>query len=312
MDKFLITKQLGGGSFGTVFEAQHQPTGEVVAVKYLRETFSSFEQCLSLPEVQSLSKLRHPNIVQLKDVIFENDSAFLVFEYMQSSLLDLMMKRRTKFTEEEVRSICFQMFQGLAYMHRNGYFHRDLKPANVLVKDGGRVVKIADLGSAKEIDSPPPYTDYVTTRPYRAPEVLLRSGLYGPKVDMWAMGAIIAEMFSFRPLFPGESADDQMFKICSVIGSPTWESWPEGQLLAQNLNYQFPKIGGVGLSAMIPSASRSAIQLISSLCSWDPSARPTAAEALRHPFFVGNYKIPRAIPLRQSNILPASNSLIFA
>ncbi|KAM1037243.1 hypothetical protein ACFX2J_031844 [Malus domestica] len=140
MDKFWITKQLGGGSFGTVFEAQHQPTGEVVAVKYLRETFSSFEQCLNLPEVQSLSKLRHPNIVQLKDVIFENDSAFLVFEYMQSSLLDLMMKRRTKFTEEEVRSICFQMFQGLAYMHRNGYFHRDLKPANVLVKDGVRVV----------------------------------------------------------------------------------------------------------------------------------------------------------------------------
>nr|XP_028957454.1 cyclin-dependent kinase F-4-like [Malus domestica] len=138
MDKFWITKQLGGGSFGTVFEAQHQPTGEVVAVKYLRETFSSFEQCLNLPEVQSLSKLRHPNIVQLKDVIFENDSAFLVFEYMQSSLLDLMMKRRTKFTEEEVRSICFQMFQGLAYMHRNGYFHRDLKPANVLVKDGSR------------------------------------------------------------------------------------------------------------------------------------------------------------------------------
>ncbi|KAM1143143.1 hypothetical protein ACFX2B_031701 [Malus domestica] len=174
------------------------------------------------------------------------------------------------------------------------------------------MVKIADLGSAKEIDSPPPYTDYVTTRPYRAPEVLLRSGLYGPKVDMWAMGAIIAEVFSFLPLFPGESADDQMFKICSVIGSPTWESWPEGQLLAQNLNYQFPKIGGVGLSTMIPSASRSAIQLISSLCSWDPYARPTAAEALRHPFFVGNYKIPRAIPLRQSNILPASNSLIFA
>ena len=149
MDKFLILQKLGGGSFGTVFKAQHQPTGEIVAIKHLTEIFSSFEQCLSLPEVQSLSKLRHPNIVQLKDVIFEFDSAFLVFEYMQSSLLDLMMKRQTKFTEEEVRSICYQMFRGLAYMHKKGYFHRDLKPANVLVNDGARVVKIADLGSAK-------------------------------------------------------------------------------------------------------------------------------------------------------------------
>ncbi|TQE05442.1 hypothetical protein C1H46_008944 [Malus baccata] len=94
---------------------------------------------------------------------------------------------------------------------------------------------------------------------------------------MWAMGAIMAELFSFRTLFPGQSADDQI----------------------------------VGLSAMVPSASRSAVQLISSLCSWDPSARPTAAEALKHPFFVGNHKIPRAIPLRQSNIRLASNSLIF-
>ncbi|KAM1034384.1 hypothetical protein PS1_038067 [Malus domestica] len=203
------------------------------------------------------------------------------------------------------------MFHGLDYMHRNGYFHGDLKTANVLFNDGSRVVKIADLGSAMEIDSPPPYTDYVTTRPYRAPEVLLQSGLYGPKVDMWAMGAIMAELFSFRTLFPGQSADDQMLKICSVIGSPTWDTRPEGHILAQNLNYEFPQLRSVGLSAMVPSASRSAVQLISSLCSWDPSARPTAAEALKHPFFVGNHKIPRAIPLRQSNIRLASNSLIF-
>ncbi|KAM3001023.1 hypothetical protein FF2_037363 [Malus domestica] len=203
------------------------------------------------------------------------------------------------------------MFHGLDYMHKNGYFHGDLKTANVLFNDGSRVVKIADLGSAMEIDSPPPHTDYVTTRPYPAPEVLLQSGLYGPKVDMWAMGAIMAELFSFRTLFPGQSADDQMLKICSVIGSPTWDTRPEGHILAQNLNYEFPQLRSVGLSAMVPSASRSAVQLISSLCSWDPSARPTAAEALKHPFFVGNHKIPRAIPLRQSNIRLASNSLIF-
>ncbi|CAN6579513.1 unnamed protein product [Malus baccata var. baccata] len=223
MEEFFILEELGGGSFGTAFKAQHKPT------------------------VESLSKLKHPNIVQLKSV------------FPNTILHSCLRANQIKFTEDEVPSICFQMFHGLEYMHRNGYFHRDLKPANVLVNDGAH---------------------YVTTRPYRAPEVLLRSGFYGPK-------------------------------ICSVIGSPTWETWPEGELLAQNLNYELPQLHGVDLSAMIPSASRSAIQLISSLRSWDPSARPAAAEALKHPFFVGNHKIPRAIPLRQRNILPASKPLIF-
>ncbi|KAM1037237.1 hypothetical protein FF1_032128 [Malus domestica] len=311
MEKFEMIKKLGSGAFGAVFAARHKQTNEVVAIKKLNQRCSSLQQCLSLPEVQSLSKLNHPNIVRLKSVVAEYESAFFVFEYMHSSLLDLIEKKRqTGFTEDEIRNICYQMFQGLAYMHKTGYFHRDMKPENVLVKEGA--VKIGDLGSTKEINSPPPYTDYIGTIWYRAPEVLLRSDRYCPKVDMWAMGAIMAELFSLQPLFPGRSDADQIFKICSVIGRPTLGSWRNGFLLAHKMNYQFPQIDGLGLSAMIPSASESAIKLISSLCSWDPSARPTAADALKHPFFIGSHRIPRAIPLRQSNILPASNSsLIF-
>ncbi|TQE02956.1 hypothetical protein C1H46_011443 [Malus baccata] len=288
MEKFEMIKKLGGGAYGTVFAALHKQTGELVAIKKLNQRCSSLQQCLSLPEVQSLSKLNHPNIVQLKEVIVQHSSAYFVFEYMQSSLDNLIeTKRQTGFTEDEIRNMCYQMFQGLAYMHKTGYFHRDMKPENVLVKEGA--VKIGDLGSAKEIDSPPPYTDYVTTLWYRAPEVMLRSDRYCPKVDMWAMGAIMAELFSLQPLFPGRSDADQIFKICSVIGRPTLGSWRNGLLLARQMNYQFPQTDGFGLSATIPSASESAIKLISSLCSWDPSARPTAADALKHPFFVGNY-----------------------
>ncbi|KAM1050359.1 hypothetical protein ACFX13_032840 [Malus domestica] len=291
MEKFEMIKKLGDGAYGTVFAALHKQTGELVAIKKLNQRCSSLQQCLSLPEVQSLSKLNHPNIVQLKEVIAQYSSAYFVFEYMQSSLNDLIeTKRQTGFTEDEIRNICYQMFQGLASMHKTGYFHRDMKPENVLVKEGA--VKIGDLGSAKEIDSPPPYTDYVTTLWYRAPEVMLRSDRYCPKVDMWAMGAIMAELFSLQPLFPGRSDADQIFKICSVIGRPTLGSWRNGLLLARQMNYQFPQTDGFGLSAMIPTASESAIKLISSLCSWDPSARPTAADALKHPFFVGNYHVP--------------------
>ncbi len=92
----------------------------------------------------------------------------------------------------------------------------------------GDYVKIADMGLAREIRSRPPYTDYVSTRWYRAPEVLLRSTNYNSPIDVWACGAIMAELYTFRPLFPGSSEPDELFKICSVLGSPSQKTWPEG------------------------------------------------------------------------------------
>jgi male germ cell-associated kinase len=102
---------------------------------------------------------------------------------------------------------------------------------------------------------------------------------------MWAMGAIMSELLTLRPLFPGSSEADEIYKICSVIGSPTESIWAEGLELASVINYQFPQVAGVHLSVLMPSASDDAIDLITSLCSWDPCKRPTASEALQHPFF---------------------------
>jgi len=97
-------------------------------------------------------------------------------------------------------------------MHKNGYFHRDLKPENLLVQSS--TLKIADFGLAREINSKPPFTDYVSTRWYRAPEVLLRDTKYGAPIDIFALGAIMAELYTMKPLFPGSSEQDQIFKIC--------------------------------------------------------------------------------------------------
>ncbi|KAM7251900.1 hypothetical protein ACFE04_023783 [Oxalis oulophora] len=315
MERYKLIKEVGDGTFGSVWRAINKQSGEVVAIKKMKKKYYSWEECVNLREVKSLRRMNHPNIVKLKEVIREHDILFFVFEYMECNLYQLMKDKEKLFSEAEVRNWCFQVFQGLAYIHQRGYFHRDLKPENLLVtKD---LIKVADFGLAREISSQPPYTEYVSTRWYRAPEVLLQSYIYNSKVDMWAMGAIMAELFTLRPLFPGASEADEIYKICSVIGNPTMDSWADGLQLARSINYQFPQVGlpaefsvincaylpalgslelccalnmceefaGVHLSVMIPSASEDAIQLITSLCSWDPCKRPSAAEALQHPFF---------------------------
>ena len=127
--------------------------------------------------------------------------------------------REKPFPEPVIRNILYQIFQGLNYMHKHGFFHRDIKPENLLC-NGPELVKIADFGLARELRSRPPYTDYVSTRWYRAPEVLLRSTNYSSPIDLWAVGCIIAELYTLQPLFPGRSEIDQIFRICSVLGTP--------------------------------------------------------------------------------------------
>ncbi|KAK6947320.1 Protein kinase domain [Dillenia turbinata] len=270
-NRFTIIKEVGDGTFGLVSRAINKETGEVVAIKKMKRKYYSWEECINLREVKSLRKMDHLNIVKLKGVFREHDILYFVFEYMEYNLYQLMKDRRKLFSEAEVRNWCFQVFQGLAYMHQHGYFHRDLKPENLLVTK--EIIKIADFGLAREINSQPPYTEYVSTRWYRAPEVSLQSPTYGAAVDMWAMGAIMAELFTLRPLFPGSSEADEIYKICSVIGSPTHDTWAEGLKLASAIHYQFPQFAGVHLSSLIPSASDDAISLIASCYYVPPSLR---------------------------------------
>ncbi|PIN02686.1 MAPK related serine/threonine protein kinase [Handroanthus impetiginosus] len=293
MERYMIIKEVGNGTFGSVWRALNKQSGEVVAIKKMKKKYYSWEECINLREVKSLRKMNHPNIVKLKEVIRENDVLYFVFEYMECNLYQLMKDRGKRFSEVEVRNWCFQVFQGLASIHQRGYFHRDLKPENLLVSKD--TIKIADFGLAREINSQPPFTEYVSTRWYRAPEVLLQSPIYGPSVDMWAMGAIMAELLTLRPLFPGSSEADEIYKICCVIGSPTKSEWSEGLELASAINYQFPQVAGVHLSVLIPGVSEDAINLIASLCSWDPRKRPTAMEALQHPFFQSCFYVPPSL-----------------
>lgn len=202
MERYKSVEEIGDGTCGTVYKAINLETSEIVAVKKMKRKYYVWEECMNLREVKSLRKLNHPNIIKLKEIVRENNELFFIFEYMEHNLYDIMRERERPFTEEEVRGLMTQLLQGLVHMHRSEYFHRDLKPENLLVTNN--TIKIADFGLAREVSSEPPFTDYVSTRWYRAPEVLLQSSSYTPAIDMWAVGAILAELFTLCPLFPGK------------------------------------------------------------------------------------------------------------
>ncbi|XP_060717871.1 serine/threonine-protein kinase MAK isoform X3 [Tachysurus vachellii] len=285
MNRYTTLKQLGDGTYGSVLLGRRNESGELVAIKRMKRKFYSWEECINLREVKSLKKLNHANVVKLKEVIRENDQLYFVFEYMKENLYQLMKDRENKmFTENEIRNIIFQVLSGLAFVHKQGFFHRDIKPENLLCM-GPELVKIADFGLAREIRSRPPYTDYVSTRWYRAPEVLLRSSVYSSPIDMWAVGCIMAELYTLRPLFPGNSEVDEIFKICQVLGTVKKTDWLEGHQLAASMNFRFPQCVPTPLKTLIPNASNEALTLMKDLLHWDPKKRPTAVQALRYPYF---------------------------
>ncbi|XP_006864154.1 PREDICTED: serine/threonine-protein kinase MAK [Chrysochloris asiatica] len=284
MNRYTTMRQLGDGTYGSVLMGKSNESGELVAIKRMKRKFYSWDECMNLREVKSLKKLNHANVIKLKEVIRENDHLYFVFEYMKENLYQLMKDRNKLFPESVIRNIMYQILQGLAFIHKHGFFHRDMKPENLLCM-GPELVKIADFGLARELRSQPPYTDYVSTRWYRAPEVLLRSSIYSSPIDVWAVGSIMAELYTLRPLFPGTSEVDEIFKICQVLGTPKKSDWPEGYQLASSMNFRFPQCVPINLKTLIPNASSEALQLMTHMLNWDPKKRPTASQALKHPYF---------------------------
>jgi len=290
MNRYKTIKKLGDGTYGSVVKAVNKQTGELVAIKILKRKYKTWEECIQLREIKSLKKLNHPNIVKLKEVIRENDMLYLVFEFLEQNVYQLMKERQKHFPEARIRNIVYQIMQGLAYMHKMGFMHRDMKPENLLaIRD---TIKIADFGLAREIRSRPPFTDYVSTRWYRAPEVLLRDLRYNSPIDIWAMGAMMAELYTLRPLFPGSSEADEIFKICTVLGTPTQQNWPEGLKLAQKMNFKFPQIAAPAFNTLVPNAGPEGVQLMRDMLKYDPSKRPSAAQALQYPWFQLGVNVP--------------------
>ncbi|KAJ3027413.1 UNVERIFIED_CONTAM: hypothetical protein HDU68_003870 [Siphonaria sp. JEL0065] len=324
MDKYEIIKELGDGTFGSVLMATNKKNGETVAIKQIKRKIENWDE---LREVKALSRLgKHVNIIKLKEVIRDHrlDELNYVFEYMEGNLFDKMREVEAggyMMEEYDVKKYSFQLLQGLKYMHNSGIFHRDLKPENLLVK--GHVLKIADFGLAREIRGDP-HTEYVTTRWYRAPEILLKASVYSAMMDRWSVGTIIAEFTTLQALFPGSSEIDQIFKICSLVGTPLENdadenldpeevdnrgyytlkqcperseiqgggAWSEGIKLAEAMGFTFPVMNAVPLEQIMDHAPTESLQLIADMLLYDPNKRPSASEALEHPWFLELWNDP--------------------
>jgi protein kinase len=286
MKRFEEIGLIDEGAFGVVIKCRDRETGDIVAIKRMKQRYATFDECLQLKEVKSLRKIKHDNVVKLFQLFRDSDHLYLVFELLpDGSLLKTIRDHSGPFSLSEIRSITSQIFEGLAYVHRQGFFHRDMKPENLLWS--GNTLKICDFGLAREIRSRPPYTEYVSTRWYRAPEIVLRHEFYNSPVDIWAAGCIMAELFTLKPLFQGTSETDQLFKICSILGTPGPLNWPEGVKLATRLGVRLPQVTPVSLASVVTGASPEAIELLKEILQFDPSKRPTASQALQHPFFTG-------------------------
>ena len=299
MEDYEMITRLGEGSFADVYKALEKSTGELVAIKILKRKYKKWDDCQELIEVRSLQKLHNEstfnkpgeeNIIKLKQVIFikKTGTLNLIFEYMETDLLELMKSCEPKtLKEDQIRDIMHQTLLGLAFMHKYGFFHRDMKPENLLLTRNK--LKIADFGLAREIRSIPPYTEYVSTRYYRAPECILKSTNYNSPIDIWGLGCIMAEMYTHpQPLFCGSNEKEVLFRICSILGTPTHDIWNDGIRQANIIGMKFPTCQGTDLEKVIPEASSEAIDLMKLMIQWDPNKRATAKNLLNHPFFTNH------------------------
>ncbi|KAJ6926967.1 hypothetical protein NC651_011152 [Populus alba x Populus x berolinensis] len=222
MDQYEKVEKIGEGTYGVVYKARDRVTNETIALKKIRlEQEDEGVPSTAIREISLLKEMQHGNIVRLQDVVHSEKRLYLVFEYLD---LDLKkhMDSSPEFAKDPrlVKTFLYQILRGIAYCHSHRVLHRDLKPQNLLIDRRTNALKLADFGLARAFGIPVrTFTHEVVTLWYRAPEILLGSRHYSTPVDVWSVGCIFAEMVNQKPLFPGDSEIDELFKIfraCSI------------------------------------------------------------------------------------------------
>ncbi|KAL7514158.1 hypothetical protein ACHAXN_013260 [Cyclotella atomus] len=305
---FQRRQQVGEGTYGSVFVGADKKTGEVVALKRINtEEEENGFPLTAIREIKILKALNHPNVVQLKEIVTSKDSGdipknvFMVFEYLEYDLTGIIETPEIKLTQDHVKSWSKQLLSGVHYMHVNKIIHRDLKSSNLLINRKGEL-KIADWGLARSWNPEMRrLTSRVITLWYRPPELLLGAVEYTPKIDMWSVGCIIAEMFRRGGLLKGSNESTQLDLIFRIMGHPTNEEWPNVDKLCRLWkNYKpqteaetLPRKLREELKSRLPTNAISwmtphAMDLIDNLLAYNPDKRWSAAQALTAEWFFDN------------------------
>ncbi|XP_066991708.2 cyclin-dependent kinase-like 2 [Anabrus simplex] len=304
MEKYENIAVVGEGSYGLVMKCRHRESGQVVAIKKFIETEEDHAvRKMALREIRLLKKLRHDNLVNLIEVFRRKRRFYLVFEFMDHTVLEELEENVSGLGDETSRKYIFQVIRGIDFCHANNIVHRDVKPENVLVSRLG-VVKLCDFGFARCLIFPGDnYTDYVATRWYRAPELLVGDPKYGRQVDIWAIGCLFAEMMTGEPLFPGDSDIDQLFQIVKLLGKLSNRHQP---LIARNPDFkglkQHFEDGIRALSKKFPSWPNITVDFLAACLKMDPLLRPCSGELLKHTYFVHDRFPDRFLPELRAKI----------
>jgi len=287
LDKYEKLQKIGEGTYGVVYKARNRETGQYIALKKIRlENEDEGIPSTAIREISILKEMIHPTIVSLLDVVNYDNKLYLVFEFLDQDLKK-HMDSVSCLSPSLVQSYTKQLLQGLAYCHQRRIVHRDLKPQNLLIDQKGSL-KLADFGLARAFCVPVrQYTHEVVTLWYRAPEILLGSATYSIPVDLWSAGCIFAEMLVKKPLFPGDSEIDQIFKIFRQMGTPTEDNW-HGCTSLPDFKPSFPKWKKQPFGKMFDSVHSTAMDLLEKMLIYEPAGRISAREALNHPYFSVN------------------------
>ena len=306
-----IVEVVGRGAYGVVVAAKDDRTNKMVAIKKIQKAFEhKIFAKRTLRELKILRQLKHDNILDLMFLMLPKSREDFHDIYMVSELVEgdlySIIKSPQKLEEDHIKFIIYQILRGLKYQHSANVLHRDLKPRNILISSKCEV-KICDYGLARllnynESQKTDNMTDYVATRWYRAPELLLANEGYDAKIDVWSVGCILAEMYLRKPFLMGTDWKNQLYLIVDLLGTPkdeelTFIENEKAKVFLQN--YPFKEQGKFEEIFSNAKADSKGLDLLKKMLIFDPRKRISVQEALEHPYLEELY-CPEDEPVRES------------
>ena len=292
--KYVPIKPIGKGAYGIVCSAKDEKLNTKVAIKKITNAFENVVDAKrTLREIKLLRHLRHENIVPITDCMLPSkeeeysfNDVYVMYELMDTDLHQIIRSDQP-LTDDHCQYFIYQLLRGLKYIHSADVLHRDLKPSNLLL-NANCDLKICDFGLARtntQDTNRDFMTEYVVTRWYRAPELLLSCAEYSVAIDVWSCGCILAELLGRKPLFPGKDYVHQLNLITKVIGTPDEQDlYFVTSDKARRYLRQLPYSKPMDFKRLYPEANPLACDLIEKMLIFNPEKRINVEECLKHPY----------------------------